>query len=171
MMYLVTVLIPGLILVDFQHVKENKMKINVDGKECFSLTETQKKVIKNDIHADVFEEDMKRRLHYILTHKYERCFERLKSEWIPLLQSRVDSIPTDPDALAELIFNQPDYKDRKSRESKVQKMPLIKSKSKKSIGENISTEEATGKSKRQAIAIALNVARKAGAAIPKKKNK
>lgn len=47
-------------------------------------------------------------------------------------------------------------------------MPLIKSASKKAIGENIKKEEAAGKPKKQSIAIALNVARKAGANIPKK---
>lgn len=51
-------------------------------------------------------------------------------------------------------------------------MPLIKSKSKKAIGENIKTEMQT-KPRKQAIAIALNVARKAGAKIkkPEKKGK
>ena len=57
------------------------MKISVNDKELFTLTETQKSVIKNDIHADEFDADMARRLEYILTHKYERCFERLKKEW------------------------------------------------------------------------------------------
>jgi hypothetical protein len=50
-------------------------------------------------------------------------------------------------------------------------MPLDKSGSKKSIGKNIKTEENAGKPKRQAIAIALETARKAGAKIPKKKKK
>ncbi len=49
-------------------------------------------------------------------------------------------------------------------------MPLIKSASKKNIGKNISTEEKT-KPKKQAIAIALDVARRSGAKIPKKKGK
>jgi hypothetical protein len=48
-------------------------------------------------------------------------------------------------------------------------MPLIKSASRKAIGKNIKAEEGTGKGRKQAIAIALNVARKAGANIPKKK--
>lgn len=47
-------------------------------------------------------------------------------------------------------------------------MPLVKSKSKKAIGKNIAAEERAGKPKKQAIAIALNVAREAGAKIPKK---
>ena len=50
-------------------------------------------------------------------------------------------------------------------------MPLIKSASKKNIGKNISIEESAGKPKKQAVAIALNTAREAGAQIPKKKGK
>ena len=50
-------------------------------------------------------------------------------------------------------------------------MPLIKSKSKKAIGENIAKEEAVGKPKKQSIAIALDVARKAGAKIKKPSKK
>lgn len=93
------------------------MKINVDGKEIFSLSETQKKVIKNDIHEDKFDSDMQERLKWVLKHKYERCFERLKTEWSSKLQQRYKSVPTDPDELADLIFSQPDYKSRKQRES------------------------------------------------------
>lgn len=42
-------------------------------------------------------------------------------------------------------------------------MPLFGGK--ENIGRNIATEEAAGKPKRQALAIALNVARKSGAKI------
>lgn len=50
-------------------------------------------------------------------------------------------------------------------------MPLIKSASKKNIGKNIDIEKKAGKPIKQATAIALNVARKAGASIPQKKGK
>lgn len=50
-------------------------------------------------------------------------------------------------------------------------MPLEKSASKKAIGRNIKREEAAGRPKKQALAIALNTARKAGAKIPKKGNR
>lgn len=46
-------------------------------------------------------------------------------------------------------------------------MPLIKSGSRDAIGKNIKTEEKTHP-KKQAVAIALNIARKAGAKIPRK---
>jgi len=93
------------------------MKISVNDQELFTLTETQKSVIKNDIHSDEFDADMKRRLEYILTHKYEQCFRRLKQEWDPKLPSLgVASVPTDPDAYAQLVFAQPCYKCRKTRD-------------------------------------------------------
>jgi len=44
-------------------------------------------------------------------------------------------------------------------------MPLEKGKSRKAIGNNIKTEEAAGKPRKQAIAIALNTARRSGAKI------
>lgn len=47
-------------------------------------------------------------------------------------------------------------------------MPLKHGKSKKSISYNIKTEMEHGKKQKQAVAIALNEARKAGAHIPKK---
>lgn len=50
-------------------------------------------------------------------------------------------------------------------------MPLVKSASKKAISENIKREESSGKPKKQAVAIALDVARRAGAKIPKKGKK
>ena len=40
-------------------------------------------------------------------------------------------------------------------------MPLIKSESKEAVGENIKREEAAGKPKKQAVAIALNTQREA----------
>jgi hypothetical protein len=48
-------------------------------------------------------------------------------------------------------------------------MPLKKGKSKASVSSNIKTEMAAGKPQKQAVAIALSVARKAGAKIPKKR--
>lgn len=94
------------------------MKISVNDKELFSLSEVQKQVIKNDIHVDKFDADMNRRLQWVLMHKYDQCFARLKSQWDPkLIANGIKMIPTDQDEYAQLVFSQPDYKDRSSREA------------------------------------------------------
>ncbi len=49
--------------------------------------------------------------------------------------------------------------------------PLIESGSRAAIGHNIKKEVEAGRPRKQAIAIALSVARKHGARIPKKRNK
>ena len=95
------------------------MKIYVDDQHLFTLSEIQKKVIKNDIHEEIFDEDMKRRLQYILMHKYEQSFASMKAEWEPkLAASGAKSIPTNPDEFAQMVFAHPDYKNRTQREPK-----------------------------------------------------
>ena len=93
------------------------MKIKVDDKEVLELNETQKKCIMNDIPLLEFTQDMERRVCYVIQHKYDQCFKRLKEEWEPKLTEKgFKSVPTDKDEFAQLVFAQQDYKDRASRE-------------------------------------------------------
>jgi len=92
------------------------MKISVNDKEVFLLSEIREKVICNDIPSDTFESDCSKRVEYVLQHKYEQCMKRLRDEWTLKLAGRMDAIPTSDDKFAELVFSQPDYKDRKARD-------------------------------------------------------
>lgn len=92
------------------------MKVSLDNQELYSLSETQKLVIQNDINLDEFESDMRRRLHWALNHKYEQCLDRLKAEWMPKLKTRVAAVPTNDEAFAQLVFSQPEYKSKKQRD-------------------------------------------------------
>jgi len=99
------------------------MKIKVDNKDLFELTEIQKKVLKNDIKSEVFEEDIKRRIFYIINYKYDQCFKRLKAEWEPKLAAKgIESLPTNKDSFAELVFAQSEYKDRSNRDKDSEKL-------------------------------------------------
>lgn len=95
------------------------MKISVDDNHLYTLSETQKKVIKDYLHEDIFEEDMKRRLQWVLMHLYDQAFKIMKDQWEPRLKDNgVAMIPTDSDAFAQLVFSQPQYKSRKERDQK-----------------------------------------------------
>lgn len=92
------------------------MELKSDNVPFFSLNDTKKRVIFNEIDRDQFDEDMKRRLRSTIQHEYDRCYKHLKSEWEPkLLANGLNSIPLDPDQFAELVFSQPNYSDKKAR--------------------------------------------------------
>lgn len=92
------------------------MKILIDNEQVLELNETQKQVIKDEIHEEIFTEDMKRRVVWVLTHKYNETFKKLKQEWDPKLAAKgVKMIPTNKDEYAKLVFSQPDYKSKAKR--------------------------------------------------------
>lgn len=94
------------------------MKISVNDVELFTLSETQKLVIANDILSSELDADLKRRLKWSLESKYDACYKRLFNEWFPKLADRgIQSIPTDKDAFAQLVFSQEDYLDREGRDA------------------------------------------------------
>ena len=95
------------------------MKVSVNDIELFTLSEIQKKVIQNDIPSEIFEEDMKRRLKWvIIDEKYSKCMARLRKEWEPKLKAQgAASITTNDDEFASLVFNHPDYKSRSARDN------------------------------------------------------
>jgi hypothetical protein len=95
------------------------MKVMLDNKEILDISDTMIKVIGNDIAGDVVG-DIERRLAWVIIHKYEQCFARLKAEWDPKLATRnIEMIPTNKEKYAELVFSQSDYKSRTERDNNV----------------------------------------------------
>jgi hypothetical protein len=93
------------------------MKILVDKELVLQLNETQKKVLKYEIQEEIFDADIKRRIKWVITHKYDEVFKKFKQEWdTKLAASGIDMIPTDKDKYAELVFSQPEYKSRSERD-------------------------------------------------------
>ena len=86
------------------------MKFFVDSKQVCELNATQQKVIQDDVSSHVFVSDMERRVNWVITHKLDMCYDNLIKRWLPKLRERYESLPTSKDALAELVFAQPDYK-------------------------------------------------------------
>lgn len=80
------------------------LTIEVEGQQALVLSPIRQKVIMNDIHADIFLQDMCRRVHYTQEHPFRHHMKSIKAEWTPKLKARgVNSIPLDDDAFARLI--------------------------------------------------------------------
>ena len=94
------------------------MKIYLNDFEVLTLTQAQLDVLANEIPVTFLEDDLKRRLNWVLTAKYEDCYKNLFDEWLPkLIANGVTSIPTNQDDFANLVFAQPTYRDRAMRDT------------------------------------------------------
>lgn len=86
------------------------MKVSVDDQELFILTDFQKQVIQYTVPEEIFDEDMKRRLHWILMHKYEHTIRLLRDAWSAPLQERgIDAASMSNEEFANCVFAQSDY--------------------------------------------------------------
>ena len=77
------------------------------------VTATEEQILANDLL------DPMQHFVTVATEKLANCKSRLLTAWTAkLLQDKsVPSIPTDEQALLDLIFSHPDYKNRKQREA------------------------------------------------------
>jgi hypothetical protein len=93
------------------------MKISINDQELFTLSDTQKRVLAHEIPEDILEQDLKRRIEWVLMHKYEQVFKSFKEEWDQKLKSNgVKSVPTDEEEYAQLVFSQQNYQNRVARD-------------------------------------------------------
>ena len=94
------------------------MQIKVNNKTVLELSEIQKKIIQTDIDEDEFDADMERRVKWVLEHKLDRCYGRLRQEWEPkLIAGGATTLPTNKEAFAQLVFDHPEFKTRKQKKA------------------------------------------------------
>lgn len=86
------------------------MKIEVDGRCVYELSQHELHVLCHDIDKDELRQDIERRMRWVVTDKYKKVRDRLIQEWFRTLQERYDTLPAKNDKLIDLIFEQPDYK-------------------------------------------------------------
>jgi len=81
------------------------MKISLNDEELFTLSEIQKKVIQDEIPLDIFEDDMKRRIQYIIDQPCKRFINQNSQSAREFLKSKnVSSVPSDKMEFAALVF-------------------------------------------------------------------
>jgi len=86
------------------------MKFYVDQTQVLELDQTQEKIIQDNVKPDLFVGDMERRVAWVISQKLDQSFDQLFAHWLPILQQRYESLPSNKNAFAELVFSQPDYK-------------------------------------------------------------
>ena len=93
------------------------MKISVNDVELYTITPAQIQVLHDVISSEAFDADMKARLLWVFTQKYDEALRKLRNEWgQKLRENGVANAPTDDAAFALLVFQQPNYKDKATRD-------------------------------------------------------
>lgn len=97
------------------------MKVVVNDAEVLSFSDIQEQIIKDYIPSEIYDEDMTRRIQWVLNTIYDEAFKQLKTTWdIKLQENGVTMIPTDQESYAKLVFSQPNYMDRSARIKKLE---------------------------------------------------
>jgi len=93
------------------------MQIKLDDEILYEIDETMLKLLAHDLIDPIAE--IKRRLHWIIDHKCERCYERMEQEYKQILinDPTVTAFPKDRASMVDLITNRADYKTRAQREA------------------------------------------------------
>lgn len=95
------------------------MKIKIDDKKVFELTEVKKNILKHVFFDEDLESEVERLVVWILDHNIKMNLKKLKEEWVPKMKDLgIKSVPTDDEEFVDLVFSQKDYKNRSQRDKK-----------------------------------------------------
>ena len=86
------------------------MKFYVDSVCVLELSPVQEQILLSGIPADVFVPTMEQKVVWVINQGITGSFDNLFNKWLPILQTRYDSLPSRSEPFAELVFSQPDYK-------------------------------------------------------------
>lgn len=82
------------------------MEVKVNGKVVLALEEWKEKVIQHDIPTEIFQEDMERRVRWVVEHHFERCFNKFYNECLRVVvpERNIKEVPLDWKQFSELMF-------------------------------------------------------------------
>lgn len=88
------------------------MKIRLNEEVIYQVSEFERKVLEDFFNALDLEDHIKKGLVWNIQSLCNNSKQNLKNQWMPLLFKRYKSIPTDDEELINLIFEQPDYRNK-----------------------------------------------------------
>ena len=90
-----------------------------DHTKTITLTETQQKILSNDLYNDTDNAGIDTWIQGAMDGKVNNCWKRFRNEWTQRLMddsSFTDPIPSDQTAFVNLVLARADYKNRKVRD-------------------------------------------------------
>jgi hypothetical protein len=90
-----------------------------DYTKTITLTETQQKILSNDLYNDTDNAGIDTWIQGAMDGKVNNCWKRFRNEWTQRLMddsSFTDPIPSDQTAFVNLVLARSDYKNRKVRD-------------------------------------------------------
>jgi hypothetical protein len=87
--------------------------------KTITITETQQKILSNDLYNDTDNSGIDVWLQGAIDGKINNSWKRFRNEWTQKLMddsSFTDSIPSDQTAFVNLVTARSDYKNRKTRD-------------------------------------------------------
>jgi hypothetical protein len=90
-----------------------------DYTKTITLTETQQKILSNDLYNDTDNAGIDTWIQGAMDGKVNNCWKRFRNEWTQRLMddsSFTDPIPSDQTAFVNLVLARADYKNRKVRD-------------------------------------------------------
>ena len=87
--------------------------------KTITLTETQQKILSNDLYNDTDNAGINTWLQDAIDGKVNNCWKRFRNEWTQKLMddsSFTDTIPSNQTDFVNLVLARSDYKNRKTRD-------------------------------------------------------
>lgn len=96
------------------------LSIKVNDVEIMQVSDDDITILANDLPKADIENEIIRRIQYIVSEKINNCQNRLFTQWLPSLRASKATVPTDTPSVNQEIYALPDYKDRDARDAEKQ---------------------------------------------------
>lgn len=93
------------------------MKVKANNKEILNLQPWEKKLIETELFMVDTDEDLIRRLKWVIQHKMDVCYKNLRQIWEPIFtEEGVKFLPTDREEFVNMVLAHPKFKSKEQRE-------------------------------------------------------
>ena len=99
------------------------MQIKINDEVIYTINEVELKVLKDEINSDQLYDIFVQRIIYAISRKSGEISKKMFDQWLYgglLSMNGVTEVPLNKAELLQLIFSQPNYKDRAARDAEQQ---------------------------------------------------